>query len=307
MSRALRRAGAPGVVVVAALCIAAPAAAQQVDAVDHVPPAPPAQPMPPMSEEAMDRVMDMRDDPLLGMFKLDQFERAHSDDASATDWEAEAWIGHDFNKLWLRTEGERESGVTDARVEAFWDHAFASYWDWQIGVRHDFGNGPQQPLADVDGLGGPLPAIHGLRGTRAPAQRTWTPVRRTRAPAQRDWAAFGVQGLAPYWFEIEATAYVGDSGRTALRFRAEYELLLTQRLVLQPEFETNVYGKRDPEHGVDSSVNDATFGLRLRYEIRREIAPYIGVVWKHRFGDIDFAADRTGSETQLVAGLRVWF
>ena len=284
MSRALRRACAPVAVVVAAFCIAVAAAAQQVDAVDHVPPAPPAQPMPPMSEEAMDRVMDMRDDPLLGMFKLDQFERAHGDETYATDWEAEAWIGHDFNKLWLRTEGERESGVTDARIEAFWDHAFASYWDWQIGVRHDFGSGPQRPLWD----------------TQAPAYRT-------RASAQRDWAAFGVQGLAPYWFEIEATAYVGDSGRTALRFRAEYELLLTQRLVLQPEFEANVYGRRDADRGIDSGVNDATFGLRLRYEIRRELAPYVGVVWKHRFGDTDFAADRTGGETQLVAGLRVWF
>jgi copper resistance protein B len=169
--------------------------------------------------------------------------------------------------------------VTDARIEAFWDHAFASYWDWQIGVRHDFGR--------------PFSAIHGLQGTRA--------------PAQRGWAAFGVQGLAPYWFEIEATAYVGDSGRTALRFRAEYELLLTQRLVLQPEFETNVYGKRDPDRGIDSGVNDATFGLRLRYEIRREIAPYVGVVWKHRFGDADLVAGRSVSETQLVAGLRLWF
>jgi copper resistance protein B len=283
MSSALRCAGALAAVVVAAFCITAPAGAQQVDTVDHVPPAPPAQPMPQMSNEAMDRVMDMHDDPLLGMFKVDQFERAHGDDASATDWEAEAWIGHDFNKLWLRTEGERGSGVTDARIEAFWDHAFASYWDWQLGVRHDFGSGPQPPLS----------AIHGLRGT-------W-------APARRGWAAFGVQGLAPYWFEIEATAYVGDSGRTALRFRAEYELLLTQRLILQPEFETNVYGKRDPDRGIDSGVNDATFGLRLRYEIRREIAPYVGVVWKRRFGDADLASSRTGSETQLVAGLRIWF
>jgi copper resistance protein B len=299
MSSAPRRASALAAVAVAAFGITAPASAQQADTVDHVPPAPPAQPMPPMSEEAMDRVMDMHDDPLLGMFKLDQFERAHGDDASATDWEAEAWIGHDFDKLWLRTEGERESGVTDARIEAFWDHAFASYWDWQVGVRHDFGSGPQQSLDAFRGLSGPLSAIHGLWDTQAPAYRT-------RAPA-RDWAAFGVQGLAPYWLEIEATAYVGDSGRTALRFRAEYELLLTQRLVLQPEFETNVYGKRDPDRGIDSGVNDAAFGLRLRYEIRREIAPYAGVVWKRRFGDADLVIGRAGSETQLVAGLRIWF
>jgi copper resistance protein B len=278
MSGAPRRAGAIAAVAAAAFCVATSAVEQQADApADHVAPAPPAQPMPPMSDEAMDRIMDMHDDPLLAMFKLDQFERAHGDGAATTDWEAEAWIGHDFDKLWLRTEGERESGATDARVEAFWDHAFASYWDWQLGVRHDFGSDPQRPL----------PAIG--------------------APARRDWAAFGVQGLAPYWFEIEATAYVGDSGRTALRFRAEYELLLAQRLVLQPEFETNVYGKRDLDRAVDSGVNDAEFGLRLRYEIRREIAPYLGVVWKHRFGDEAVIAGRTGSETQLVAGMRVWF
>ena len=242
--------------------------AQQADADDsgHVPPPPPRQPMPPMSDEEMGRVMDMHDDPLLGMFKLDQFEYAQGDGASATDWEAEAWIGHDYNKFCLRSEGERDSGATDARIEAFWDHAFASHWDWQLGVRHDFGSGPN-----------------------------------------RDWAAFGVQGIAPYWFELEATAYVGDSGRTALRLRAEYELLLTQRLILQPELEANAYGRRDPERGVASGVNDAEFALRLRYEIRRQIAPYIGVIWKRRYGDTDFIATHASSETQFVAGLRVWF
>jgi copper resistance protein B len=255
------------VAVALMVVVAASAAAQQAEtATDHVAPAAPAQPMPAMSDQEMDRIMDMHDDPLLAMFKLDQFERAHGSDASATAWDAEAWIGHDFNKLWLRTEGERGSGTTDARVEALWDHAFASFWDWQLGVRHDFGSGPR-----------------------------------------RDWAAFGVQGLAPYWFEIEATAYLGDSGRTALRLRAEYELLLTQRLILQPEFEANLYGKRDPARGVDDGLSDAGLGLRLRYEIRREIAPYVGVVWKRRFGGADFLPGGSGSDTQLVAGLRVWF
>ena len=164
------------------IVLALPVAARAQQASDdpgHVAPPPAAQPMPPMSTAEMDRVMDMHDDPLLAMFKLDRFERAHGDDAYATSWEAEAWIGHDFNKLWLRTEGERESSTTDARIEAFWDHAFASFWDWQLGVRSDVGTGPQ-----------------------------------------RTWAAFGVQGLAPYWFEIEATAYVGEQGHTAARLRA---------------------------------------------------------------------------------------
>ncbi len=251
------------------LVLATPVAARAQQASDdpgHVAPPPAAQPMPPMSAAEMDRVMDMHDDPLLAMFKLDQFERAHGDDAYSTSWEAEAWIGHDFDKLWLRTEGERENGATDARIEAFWDHAFASFWDWQLGVRHDFGDG-----------------------------------------TQRDWAAFGVQGLAPYWFEIEATAYVGEQGRTAARLRAEYELLLTQRWILQPELEANLYSKSDPTRGVTDGLSDLEFGLRLRYEIRREFAPYVGVVWTRRFGDSGLMAGHAASDTQLVAGLRVWF
>jgi copper resistance protein B len=266
--------------------LAAPAAARAQTVQEdpgHVAPPPAVQPMAPMSMQEMDRVMDMHDDPLLAMFKLDQLERAHGDEAYATSWEAEAWIGRDFDKLWLRTEGEREDGVTDARIEAFWDHAFAGFWDWQLGVRHDFASGPQEPLSAIDGS------------------------RATRASAHRDWAAFGVQGLAPYWFEIEATAYVGEQGRTALRLRAEYELLLTQRLILQPELEANVYGKSDPAHGVTDGLSDFEFGLRLRYEIRREFAPYVGVVWTRRFGDSDLMTRHAGSDTQLVAGLRVWF
>jgi copper resistance protein B len=116
-----------------------------------------------------------------------------------------------------------------------------------------------------------------------------------------------VQGLAPYWFEVEATAYVGEQGRTALRLRAEYELLLTQRLILQPEFEANLYGKSDPARDVADGLSDFEFGLRLRYEIRREFAPYVGVVWVRRFGDSGALSMRAGADTELVAGLRVWF
>lgn len=228
---------------------------------DHIPPAPPSVTVPPMSDQAMADVMQMHDDAMFGMLKVDQFERAKGDD-DATRWDIDAWYGGDFNKIWLRSEGER-SATEDERVELFWDHAFASYWDWQLGARHDFGTGPS-----------------------------------------RDWAAVGVQGLAPYWFEIEATAYVGDQGRTAARVRAEYEILFTQRLILQPELEINVYGKSDPQRDVRAGLSDADFGLRLRYEFCREVAPYVGVVWTHRFADI---AGRDATDTQIVAGLRFWF
>jgi copper resistance protein B len=122
-------------------------------------------------------------------------------------------------------------------------------------------------------------------------------VRQDFGPAQT-WAAIGVQGLAPYRFEVEATAYIGASGRTHARFEVEYELLVTNRLVLQPQFETEIYGKSDRERQVDAGFNRTDLGLRLRYEIRRELAPYAGVTWQWKDG---------GSGPQLVVGLRGWF
>ncbi|MGH8262827.1 MAG: copper resistance protein B, partial [Steroidobacterales bacterium] len=111
-------------------------------------------------------------------------------------------------------------------------------------------------------------------------------------------------------FDIEATLYVGDTGRTAARFQATYELLFTQRLILQPEFETNLYGRSDPERGLGSGVSDLQLGLRLRYEFRREFAPYVGLTWSRAFGetaDIRRAAGEDASELRAVAGIRVWF
>jgi copper resistance protein B len=126
----------------------------------------------------------------------------------------------------------------------------------------------------------------------------------------RNWAAIGVQGLAPYWFEVEATAYVGEEGRTAARFSGEYELLLTQRLVLQPKIEFDLYGKDDPRNGIGSGLSETEVGLRLRYEIRREFAPYVGVVWSRAYGETADLARADGHDddaVQFVVGLRAWF
>jgi copper resistance protein B len=105
-------------------------------------------------------------------------------------------------------------------------------------------------------------------------------------------------------------AYVGDGGRTALRLSSEYDLLLTQRLVLQPALELNVYGEDDLERLIGAGLSDMELGLRLRYEIRREIAPYVGVNWLKRFGDtadLARAAGEDDDEFGLVAGIRLWF
>jgi copper resistance protein B len=130
------------------------------------------------------------------------------------------------------------------------------------------------------------------------------------AGPSRTWAAIGVEGLAPWWINLEATLYIGDQGRSAVRLEARHDLRFTQRLLLQPLVELNAYGKDDIDRGIGSGVSDITAGLRLRYEFRRQFAPYIGVHWKHLFGTTaDFVSAAGGStdSTQLVAGLRVWF
>lgn len=214
--------------------------------------------------------MDMADNTSLGMVMLDQLEYAYSSHGNGVFLDGAAWYGKDFDKLWLKAEGESSrGGLHDLRIEALWDHAIATYWSTQLGVRHDCGEGPD-----------------------------------------RTWAALGVQGLAPYWFDTEATLYVGQGGRTAARLQFEYDELLTQRWVLQPKVEFNLYGRDDPQRSTGSGLSDAALGLRLRYEIRREIAPYLGIVYRQRFGhaaDFSRAHGEAADELQFVVGLHAWF
>jgi copper resistance protein B len=212
----------------------------------------------------------MHDSGGLGMLLIDQLEEFHGRDGNGQSWEVNGWHGNDTDKLWVRSEGERSG----SRLE---DGEVEALWDHAIAAFWSAQLGARHDFG---------------------------------AGPKRDWAAFGVQGLAPYWFEIQATAYAGPSGRTAARLRAVYELLFTQRLILQPELEVNLHGKSDPARGVGSGLTDAKLGLRLRYEIRREFAPYIGVVWIRRFGAAaNFARDehQAVSDRQWVAGLRIWF
>ncbi len=135
-------------------------------------------------------------------------------------------------------------------------------------------------------------------------------VRKDFKPVGREWGVLGVKGLAPYFFEADAALFVGDNGRTAARVQGEYELLLTQKTILTPEFEVNLYGKNDPEMRIGSGLSDVTVGLRLRHEFKREFAPYIGVEWAKKFGNTaDFTRADGGdvSDTQLVAGIKAWF
>lgn len=126
----------------------------------------------------------------------------------------------------------------------------------------------------------------------------------------RSWLAVSVQGLAPYWFELDISAYLGTNGRTALSFEAEYELQLTQRLILQPRMELTLYGQDDKELGRGSGLSDISLGLRLRYEFSRQFAPYAGVEWTNKFGntrDFSRTAGMDAEETRLIAGVRWWY
>ena len=223
-------------------------------------------------EMQMDWPSAMHEQPVLTKLMLDRLEWRDGNNADMAYWEAQAWIGGDINKLWLKTEGSHSQGVTDdADLEAYYSRAVAAFWDAQFGVRHDFaGNG--------------MPA--------------------------RDWLGVGFKGLAPYRFDIDSTAYIGDNGRSALRVKAEYDLLLSQRWVFMPEVEINAYGQDDPERDIGSGLSAASLTLRVRYDIRRELAPYLGVVWTQKYaGTADYAraADEPVSETQYIVGIRAWW
>lgn len=236
---------------------------------DHVPPPPPQHQPAPMPPEHMVDMMQMDDLAKRGMWLFDRLERTRSVGGDyATAWEAEGWWGSDTNRVWLRTEGERSAeGTQDARAEVLWGHAFSTFWDWQLGVRHDFGHGQD-----------------------------------------RQWVAAGVQGLAPYWFETQATFYAGTQGRTALRLQTSYDLRFTQRLILAPELEVNFYGKDDPQRGIRAGLSEAEAGLRLRYEFSRRFAPYIGVNHTRRFGQPNgLPTGLPRRETTWLAGVRLWF
>ncbi|MDR2195661.1 MAG: copper resistance protein B [Gallionellaceae bacterium] len=130
------------------------------------------------------------------------------------------------------------------------------------------------------------------------------------ASADRQWLAVGIAGLAPYWFELETTAYVGSGGRTALRLEASYELLFSQQLILEPEVEVQLYGQNDPVRRLGSGLAEVSAGLRLRCECHREFAPYVGVEWSGNYGTTaDYVRADGGSTRQLqwLAGVRFWF
>jgi copper resistance protein B len=186
-------------------------------------------------------------------------------------WEGQGWVGTDYDKLWIKSEGTLQSNGTldDGQHQFLYGRAVTTYFDLQGGLRSDIDSRPT-----------------------------------------RNWAAFGIQGLAPYFFDLELTGYVSGEGHLAGKLEASYDLLLTQRLILQPQIEVNLYSKADPARLVGAGFSDIDTGLRLRYEFTRNFAPYLGVVYEGKFGQTAGYARRVGESTgdfRFVFGVRAWF
>ena len=228
----------------------------------------PDQPLPADSREAVQPVMDRM---ILMHGILDQFEGRTDGRTPDLRWSGEGWIGTDYDKFWVKTEGFRRSNgtVDDGQHEFLYSRAITTYFDLQGGLRSDIDSRPT-----------------------------------------RNWAALGFEGLAPLFFNVQGTGYVSDSGQFAARFEASYDLLLTNILILQPQLEVNLYSKSDPVRLVGAGISEIDTGLRLRYEFDRKFAPYIGVAYEGKFGQTASFVRRAGESTsgvRFVFGIRSWF
>ena len=203
---------------------------------------------------------------------IDRLEAGFGDENETWLWDVQGWTGGDINRFWWKSEGEGEFGgdLEEAEIQALYSRAVSPFWDVQAGVRQDF---------------------------RPEGEDTTHLV-------------LGVQGLAPHWWEIDAAAFLSTDGDLTARVEAEYDQRITQRLILQPRIELDLSAGDIPALETGSGLSSVEAGLRLRYEFRRELAPYVGVEWSRALGDTaDYieAAGGDPEETRVVVGLRAWF
>ncbi|MGO3345666.1 MAG: copper resistance protein B [Marinomonas sp.] len=188
----------------------------------------------------------------------------------ATNISAQAWFGYDLNKLWLKVDGEYTNS-NERELEVQVLYSHAVAPYWNVQM-----------------------------GVRKDVQPT----------PNRHWAVLGIQGLAPYFYDIDAVLFVGEEGRNALRLSVEQDLLITQKLILTPDFEVNIYSKKDEKANIGSGLSDISAGLRLRYEVTRKFAPYIGLDWSQKLANTADLARSGGESTEsagFVIGIKAWF
>jgi copper resistance protein B len=230
------------------------------------PPAPPtdraaARVYDPVAMAAADRRMRAEHGGMtFGQILFDLAEVQVRDGHDGLRWDGEGWYGGDRDRLVVKTEG-------DGRVDRIDRAEVQALYSRAIGPYTDLQGGLRQDLG---------------------------------AGARRTYATIGVEGLAPYWFQFEGALFVSDKGDVLGRVQGYYDQRITQRLILQPRVELNLAAQDVPASGIAAGLSETELGLRLRYEIRREFAPYVGATWQHRRRDDD-------SGGAVVLGLRSWF
>lgn len=210
-------------------------------------------------------------EPFVGQVLFDQLEYRGRDGKDMLAWEGQAWYGGDYDKAFLKTSGEYDTSGAFESAEVQLLYSRLIAHFWDAQV--------------------------GLRHDFEP-------------DPSRAYGVIGLQGLAPGLFEIDLQGFVSENGDLSARLEAEYDLLITQRLILQPKAELALAAQRVPELGVGKGVNDVELGLRLRYEVTRAFAPYIGIHWERKIGETARFAREEGEQPDalfLVAGLRFWF
>ena len=215
------------------------------------------------------------DDHIYWMVLVDELEYAPGPESRPAALDASFWLGGDYDRLWVNVEGDGATVETEGEFEAqaLYSRLISPFFEVQAGLG--------------------IETEYGETSSRSRGQ-----------------LVVGLQGLAPYWFEIQPQVLVSQEGDVSLTLNASYELLFTQRLILEPELDLKAAVQEVPEFGIGSGLNDLSLAGRLRYELKREFAPYVGVVWAKRYGgtaDLARAAGETVSRTRFVAGLRVWY
>ncbi len=203
--------------------------------------------------------------------QADQFEYRYAKGDKSFNWDVQGWVGTDNEKFWLKSEGEVPM---KGKVE---EAEIQGLYSWRISDFFD--------------------AQAGLRYDHRPA-------------SPRGFAVLGIQGLAQYFFELDAAAFVSHKGEVSARIEAEYDLNITQYLILQPSAEVNLALQSVPQRGIGAGISDFELGLRLRYEITREFAPYVGVTWERKLFRTARLAREDGESADtlsVIAGLRFWF
>jgi len=205
---------------------------------------------------------------------IDHLEHAPSFGERPVLLGGQAWYGGDFNRIWMKVDAHASTREREGDVEAqlLYSRLVSPWWDLQAGVRVD---------------------------------RTWGGEGRTRPHL-----AVAIQGLAPYWFEVESALFVDVDGHVSGTVAAAYDVLLTQSLMLEPELSVGWAAQEVPEWGIGAGIHDFEVGTRLRWEIRREIAPYVGYLWGRSFGatsDLRTAVGAPYRQGSFVLGVRAWY